>query len=960
MEQSSSSRSRRRRRKSATPAPPPTHSVACLHSATPTTPLQASTAAPATPLAATPFFSPAAPQSEDFRQWALLSPSQARSFLRTPRVTAASPSPTSAAAPVAVAAPAAPNPLATLPPWALRLLAMQQRALLALRQSLHAARADARSLACALADADEELALRASGGRAAAPATPRGEGLGVVADHRGAQPALGPCCAADPLHAWYAPRSGSGELSALPPAPAGRLAWAEAEALSLLLDIYNWLLGQGPPFSRRAFWLEARGCSLSGHSLALLHSSSPSAEEGAAAALVLQSELRRARDAINLRLMRTNVAMAHAESSATWADAAEAMFGWLQACAPSPRPRFPSLPSLLPPMPLSACLRGGGGVVRLSAPAGQRLYALNDTGAEVRVAVSPCEGGEVAPLSGDGPLCGALRLRLRFADAPGPAASKPVDLVVDAQRVDGTSQYNGECEDDLEAAGPCQGRGQRPQAEEGARGDNPFARPEVGRCFEVEEGAAATPTSESSLSPHAAEPLLRQEGHGLSHAEQAGVRVGSTWESPSTRVAAGERCSPKAAPWQIERAGTLLRRAEEAWAAQAKSLAQESEASDCAAGGGETRLSPTSPPTGGDGVPVATIQLHGPTERAAALALTKAANGVASLSSGRTSLARRATAALSRLPLKSEAKALESRRELLVGLLLHPTAGAAAAATAEASAAEWVSSVAARVVAAPAAARPRELRGLQAPRVSMVVEAFRAASAASGPKESAEWDGPALAAAATRLEGVCSALKKLARAEAPPRATTHPRVSPRGSTSSKGGAAGSTARSPLQPIDSAHSGANAKTTDSAEGATASLRQEPTGGAPTMPQARDADAAAAQDADPAAAQDADAAAAPAAPPKPAAVAAAVPPAATPPDAQLEQERKRLFARRCSREAARSAALVATRSDATEIGAAAPAGFAEQNGAAAAVGLAAEHRGRGGGLSQEAVAEALGVD
>jgi len=78
---------------------------------------------------------------------------------------------------------------------------------------------------------------------------------------------------------------------------------------------------------------------------------------------------------------------------------------------------------------------------------------------------------------------------------------------------------------------------------------------------------------------------------------------------------------------------------------------------------------------------------------------------------------------------------------------------------------------------------------------------------------------------------------------------------------------------------------------------------------------------------------------------------VPPAATPPDvctldasiaqqrAQLEQERKRLFARRCSREAARSAALVATRSDATEIGAAAPAGFAEQNGAAAAVGLAA---------------------
>jgi len=184
----------------------------------------------------------------------------------------------------------------------------------------------------------------------------------------------------------------------------------------------------------------------------------------------------------------------------------------------------------------------------------------------------------------------------------------------------------------------------------------------------------------------------------------------------------------------------------------------------------------------------------------------------------------------------------------------------------------------------------------------MVVEAFRAASAASGPKESAEWDGPALAAAATRLEGVCSALKKLARAEAPPRATTHPRVSPRGSTSSKGGAAGSTARSPLQPIDSAHSGANAKTTDSAEGATASLRQEPTGGAPTMPQARDADAAAAQDADAAAAQDADAAAAPAAPPKPAAVAAAVPPAATPPDvctldASIAQQRARLQTERC---------------------------------------------------------------
>ena len=176
----------------------------------------------------------------------------------------------------------------------------------------------------------------------------------------------------------------------------------------------------------------------------------------------------------------------------------------------------------------------------------------------------------------------------------------------------------------------------------------------------------------------------------------------------------------------------------------------------------------------------------------------------------------------------------------------------------------------------------------------MVVEAFRAASAASGPKESGEWDGPAFAAAATRLDGVCSALKKLARAEAPPRATTHPRVSSRGSFSSKGGAAGSTARSPLQPIDSAHSGANAKTTDSAEGATASLRQVPTGGAPTMPQARYADAAAAQDAD--------AAAALAALPDPAAVAAAAPPAAAPPgvctlDASIAQQRARLQTERC---------------------------------------------------------------
>jgi len=349
------------------------------------------------------------PSPDGFRSWAMLSPSQTQSFLRR-RSSDAAPSTGAKARPAPASAPAAkkPSPLAALPPWALRLLAMQQRALLAMRQSLHAARVDTMALAAALADADAALHAageREIGGLLTPPPRVRMRGLILGSPER---PAAGLGNQGEPPHVVCPD-------------------WAGAEALSLLLDLLNWMLGEGPPFSRRAFWLEGvpraaamlaacgeareldllrrlvwhpRFCdpatfadgSESTPGVAVEGASSPTAAADAFCASTpteLRTELQRARDRLNLRLMRTHVAMT-ASSPASWADAADSMFAWLA-----------SLPTKLPRLPLSVCLRAVGGdgtcggaaekgpvsCVQLCAPAGHRVYALNDTAGVIRLRI---------------------------------------------------------------------------------------------------------------------------------------------------------------------------------------------------------------------------------------------------------------------------------------------------------------------------------------------------------------------------------------------------------------------------------------------------------------------------------------------------------------------------------------------------------------------------------------------
>ena len=64
----------------------------------------------------------------------------------------------------------------------------------------------------------------------------------------------------------WLPRAPCHPPSPAPPPPArnrscseasGPAEWQRVEALALELDILNWVLGEGPPFSRRAFWREA-------------------------------------------------------------------------------------------------------------------------------------------------------------------------------------------------------------------------------------------------------------------------------------------------------------------------------------------------------------------------------------------------------------------------------------------------------------------------------------------------------------------------------------------------------------------------------------------------------------------------------------------------------------------------------------------------------------------------------
>ena len=207
------------------------------------------------------------PSAEGFRRWAMLSPTVDRTPpagqpakwlpVRLPERPAEhaggqgtklhAQAPVESTTPTATAAPSVDttgvvvlptlrattkSPLMELPPWAIRLLAMQQCALFALQKALRAARADAKALVKALADSDTARACNST-------------------------------LPASPLHPSPAPRACSGTLGIRADAfsvdqlstGAGKLpppvcpVWAEAEALSLLLDLLNWMLKEGPALS---------------------------------------------------------------------------------------------------------------------------------------------------------------------------------------------------------------------------------------------------------------------------------------------------------------------------------------------------------------------------------------------------------------------------------------------------------------------------------------------------------------------------------------------------------------------------------------------------------------------------------------------------------------------------------------------------------------------------------------
>jgi hypothetical protein len=280
--------------------------------------------------------------------------------------------------------------------------------------------------------------------------------------------------------------------------------------------------------------------------------------------------------------------------------------------------------------------------------------------------------------------------------------------------------------------------------------------------------------------------------------------------------------TPHAAPWQVERAAICYRAAAKAWAARVAALAAEAArdsnmaasgegggAHGCGvvAGGGSSGAvanqteamsceAGTCPAMSNGDAPPSPAALG---LAMASRALAAAARELSSLSPGGVTAATRALAALSRLPPRSDAPAYEARLALLASILVEPAGGAAAAAALEAHATECISAVGAKIAAAQPAARAREMRGLQAPRVATVERALRRATVeralrraaevqaevrAEGRAEIAEGEAataaqaeafagtangaasPAahLAHAAERLSAACQALRGLSRA----------------------------------------------------------------------------------------------------------------------------------------------------------------------------------------------------
>lgn len=189
------------------------------------------------------------------------------------------------------------------------------------------------------------------------------------------------------------------------------------EALALELDLLNWVLGEGPGFSRRAFWREAlprgvamlRACGEEAELSSLCTAAwRPTLErEGAPpvppAALLYQ--LRRARDRVNLRLMRRPVPLASSSNGNPGGGSTAAAGSGYDtptdaARGANPRRRVDewlnSLHAELPLLPLSVCGRvlaedaveavakalaesAAGTTVALYAPEGRPLRVLNDT-----------------------------------------------------------------------------------------------------------------------------------------------------------------------------------------------------------------------------------------------------------------------------------------------------------------------------------------------------------------------------------------------------------------------------------------------------------------------------------------------------------------------------------------------------------------------------------------------------
>jgi hypothetical protein len=502
--------------------------------------------------------------NDAFRAWALLSP--ARDARTTTRRLAPHPNRSSA------------SELPALPAWGARMLKLQHRAIASLRAQLLATNARADALATALAEADDALSRHTL-----EHSRPPHE-MRVVVSPTAALPV---------------------DAQAVGAAAASISEWCEAETLSLLLDLLNWMLGEGPAYSRRAFWLEGlpRGTAMleacgEGRELRSLRAAvwrprleaeEPAAAQDAAGASTpvvsstwsggarpeersfstppaLRSQLEQARDRVNFRLMRTSVAVAGDDCPQTWVEASEAMLEWLT----SLKPRLPALP-------LSLCVDDAReGILHFPAPEGARIVCVNDTASILLVAIEG-SGTTATVAPGDEILLSkTLSSDLGFSVTARVVRGRAESLcewthaVLVMQLVDATSQYGELCEESaLVTSMPPSNAASPPLSSH----DEASATPKAAAVY-GEDGRPLAPSTASTREAHSetkgATPQRARDAPPMDASAawrtQAQL-VTANWSSPVMQATA----APPPAPWQIERAVRLYGRAATTWHAGARS-----------------------------------------------------------------------------------------------------------------------------------------------------------------------------------------------------------------------------------------------------------------------------------------------------------------------------------------------------------------------------------------------------